>query len=87
MLRKSHLSRESEAASLLRAGLGSAMLEEATETQSARRPASAAVQGADYAGAYSGSGQPVAVHQHWLSLCAIVGVRTLLCPTSCGQSI
>ena len=64
------------------------MLEEATETgQSARRPASAAAQGADYAGAYSGSGQPVAVHQHWLSLCAIVGVRAHLCPTCCGQSI
>ncbi|BDA41474.1 probable Nucleoporin NUP188 homolog at N-terminal half [Coccomyxa sp. Obi] len=62
-------------------GLGSAVLEEPMEAgQGARRPASAAPQGADYAGAYSGSCQPVPVHQHWLSLCAIVGVMVRALP-------
>lgn len=45
-----------------------------------RRPmsASAAPQGPDYAGAYSSGRQPVPVHQHWLALCAILGVRAQL---------
>ena len=55
------------------AGMGSVVQERPEESGAAA--SGAAAPRPDYSGAYTPSGQPVPAHQHWCSVCAIVGVR------------